>query len=212
MDPKNVRALLDAQDWGDVYSRLFDFALKRCTTKTKVPQEIRAEAKDLAQEAITRVFAYDSKWDPEKEPDLTRYLMSVVNSLRANERTSAASQRNISLGRKRTKAAAEAVADTHALPEEVVVNTDLFARRIELLNERLVGDADALRLFELMTSGLDKPADLRKATKWSANELMAVRRRVLRAAATVARDIGGGEHEEPFPEPDDDDDDGGGVV
>jgi hypothetical protein len=41
---------------------------------------------------------------------------------------------------------------------------------------------------------------------------MAVRRRVLRAAATVARDIGGGEHEEPFPEPDDDDDDGEGVV
>ncbi len=84
MDERSYRALLDRQNWGDVHARLLDFAEARSGKRAK------AQAKDLVQTAIMRVFARDSKWDPEKEPELLRYLMSVVNTLRWNERTSAA--------------------------------------------------------------------------------------------------------------------------
>ncbi len=200
MDGTKVRALLDAQDWSDLHARLYAFALARCASRTKAQVEVRAQAKDLVQEAIARVYAAESKWDPDAEPNLQRYLMSVINGLLSNERSRAAAKRNVSLSKEAPRGGkcSEAVADARALPEEVVVKTDLFARRLALLEERLAGDADARRLLELMVSGMDSPADLRKATKWSANDLMATRRRMLRSAALVARAIGGAEDEEPL--------------
>jgi DNA-directed RNA polymerase specialized sigma24 family protein len=183
MEENPNRELLDRQDWGDIHARLLDFA----THRTKPD----ALAKDLVQDAISRVYAYEWKWDPAKEPDLVRYLMSVVNGLLANERTSAASRRTKSMSAKRGRAAAEAVRDDAAFSETRAVEHDLFTRRMTLLTERLAGNARALKMVELMTSGIDTPAAIRKVTGWSADETMATRRAMLRAAARVAQDIGG---------------------
>jgi len=182
MNDNPIRHLLEKQDWGDLYARLLDFATHRCKPD--------ALAKDVTQEAITRVFAYDSNWDPTKEPDLLRYLMSVVNSLLANERTSAAAKRTDSMSRKRPLAAAEAVGDPQAFSETKAVENDLLTRRMTLLTERLVGDAKATTMVELMVQGVDSPTEIRRLTGWTADEVMATRRRMLRAAALVARDLG----------------------
>jgi len=53
------------------------------------------------------------------------------------------------------------------------------------------GDPYALALIDAMERGLSSPDEIRAATKWSASTLLAVRRRMLRAAALVARDLGG---------------------
>ena len=189
-EPNNpVRALLDRQDWSDVYARLVAFASHRAGSP--------ALGKDLAQEAITRVYAYESKWDPEKDPDLVRYLMSVVNSLLANERTSAAGRRTSSIEPKRTQRAAMKVSDPQAVSEDKLADTDLFARRLALLTERMAGDAYVLCLIALMVEGVDTPAEIRKRTRWSAEETAATRKRMLRSAATVARDIGGPADDDP---------------
>jgi DNA-directed RNA polymerase specialized sigma24 family protein len=185
MDEKTYRARLDAQDWGDVHARLLDFAGHRCGKRNK------AQAQDLAQQAIARVYAYDSKWDPEKEPDLVRYLMSVVNSLLWNERTSHAAQKSVSIEQKKTQRAAMQVADPQAWNADTAAENDLFNRRLTLLRERMADDAHVLTLIDCTSRGLDSPDEIRAATGWSANTLLAVRRRMQRAAALVARDIGG---------------------
>lgn len=193
MDETTYRARLDEQDWGEVHARLLDFAAHRCGKKNE------AQAKDLAQQAIARVFAYDSKWDPEREPDLVRYLMSVVNSLLWNERTSHATRRRASLADPKTRRAAEGVVDPRAFSEDAAAEQDLFARRLSLLRERMADDADVRALLDCLERGLDSPAEIRGATGWSANTLLAVRRRMQRAAALVARDLGGTSDEDAAP-------------
>lgn len=199
MDENPIRSLLEKQDWGDIHARVLDFATYRVGDKTS-----NARAEDLTQAAIARVYAYDSKWDPAKEPDLTRFLMSVVNSLLANERTSAREQRNVSFSdpksptARRALRAAQRVSDPRAHSEAEHVDHDLLARRLTLLGERFAGDPQALEYLALLQSGEDSPAEIRAATGWSAETVMNVRRRVLRGAALVARDLGGAS-DEPDP-------------
>jgi hypothetical protein len=193
MDRDPIGEALEQQDWGDVYARLFDFALKRCGAHAK------AQAKDLAQEAIARVWARNVPWDPVKEPDLVRRLMHVVDSLRANERSSYAARNTRTMHDKAGKAAVASVADPQAWSEGRAVEENLLARRLELLRERMVDDPKVLALLDLLEREVDAPDEIRKETRWSANELLAVRRRMLRAAAQVARDVGGAmDGEEPL--------------
>jgi hypothetical protein len=189
MDEKSYRTLLDRQDWGDIHARLLDFALARCG------KHGRAQAKDLAQSAIMRVYAYDSKWDPAKEPELLRYLMSVVNSLLANERTSYAARKNVTMHAGKGKRAAALAADEQAWGEKAAVEEDLVSRRLALLGERMQGDAPVLQYLECLARRTESTEAVRAATGWSLLTLKAVRRRMLRAAALVARDLGGTEEE-----------------
>jgi DNA-directed RNA polymerase specialized sigma24 family protein len=198
MDERSYRALLDRQDWGDVQARLLDFAEARCGKKAK------AQAKDLVQGAILRVYAFDSTWEPEKEPDLVRYLMSVVNSLRANEQTSSASKTGISLSTRKGERAAGRVSDPQAWNERVAVETDLLTRRLTLLRERMADDPGVLQYLDCLARGEEAAEDVRASTGWSEEKVNAVRRRMLRAAALVARDLGGADDEDSSMSPPED--------
>jgi hypothetical protein len=180
-NPNRVR--LDEADWGEIHARLLAFATFRCRPDG-------ALARDLVQGAITSVYAHDSKWNPEKDPDLLRYLMSVVNSQLANERARASATRTSSMSAPRTLSAAHRVGDAQAFSEEKAEEHDLLHRRMTLLRERLAGDPEALRLVELLLEGVDSPTELRRLTGWSAEVVLAARRRMLRCAAGVARAIG----------------------
>jgi DNA-directed RNA polymerase specialized sigma24 family protein len=198
MDDRSYRALLDRQDWGDIHARLLTFAESRTGKRAK------ARAKDLAQTAILRVYSPESTWDPEKEPELLRYLMSVANSVRANENTSAAAQRNESTTARKTKRAAEQVADSSAFSESSAAESDLYARRLTLLRERMADDPNVLQYLDCVGAGKESAADICEAMDWSKVKHNAVRRRMLRAAALVARDLGGADDEDSLPSPEDD--------
>jgi DNA-directed RNA polymerase specialized sigma24 family protein len=176
-----LRRKLDEQDWADLYARLVDYATHRCRSKT--------QGKDLAQSAIARVYAYDSKWDPEKEPLLLRYLMSVVNTLASNERTSAAAQRNVSMEKTHVRVRAERVRDESAISEARAVDGDLFARRLALLKNRIADDAQATRVLELALDGTETPAEIGAATGWTAKIVSAARLRMQRHAVRVAAEL-----------------------
>ena len=76
---------LDSADWGALYPRLYSYArrkvgaLKFLHTPGELPLGHTHE--DLVQEAITKVFMGDRKWDPDKDPDLYVYLTGVIDSL-----------------------------------------------------------------------------------------------------------------------------------
>ena len=176
-----LRKKLDEKKWPDLYARLVDYATHRCRSKT--------QGKDLAQSAIARVYAYDSKWDPEKEPLLLRYLMSVVNTLASNERTSAAAQRNVSMENAHVRVRAERVRDESAITEARAVDGDLFARRLALLKTRIADDAQATRVLELALEGADSPAEIAAETGWTAKVVTSARLRMQRHAARVAAEL-----------------------
>jgi hypothetical protein len=130
--------------------------------------------------------------------------MSVVNSLRANERTSAAAQRNVSTSRPKAQRAAEAVPDAGAFSETSAAETDLFTRRLTLLRARMKDDPNVLQYLDCLASGEESAPEVCAKTGWTKEKLNAVRRRMLRAAALVARELGGADDEDSLPSPEDD--------
>ena len=193
-DRRAIRKLLDDAEWDRIYPRLVAFATSRVQSL--------ALGKDLAHEAVARVYSHDSTWDPAKHPDLERYLMSLVNSKLANDRSSAAAQRNVSIDQ--VRASAERVKDSEAPADEQLANAQIFARRMEMLRERLAGDEDALRALDLKMNGIETPAAIASAARWLLKRAAAACLRVQRNAASVARDIGGDETEDASSDEDDD--------
>ena len=186
MHEDKLRKLLDAQDWGTIYVRLNDFARHRARSAEK--------GRELAQKAITNVYAFDSNWDPEKEPELLKFLMSSVNSLLANERRTAAAKTTVSLEKVRHKA--ERVRDRSARTPDKLLATQLFERRMTALRARLAEDADALRILDLAVEEIDTPKDIAAATDWPLERVNKARLRMQRHAERVAREIGRDEEED----------------
>jgi DNA-directed RNA polymerase specialized sigma24 family protein len=199
MDERSYRALLDRQNWGEIHRRLVDFAEGRSGGKRK-----NAQAKDLVQSAILRVYSSESKWDPEKEPELLRHLMTVVNTVRWNELTRHEVVKTVSTTNRKAQRAAEQVADPAAFSESSAAESDLCARRVTLLRERMADDPNVLQYLDCLAAGNESAADICEATDWSKETHNAVRRRMLRAAALVARDLGGADDEDSLSSPEDD--------
>lgn len=85
MNPK-LGATLKGQDWPNIFVKLTAHASFRMTMfglrgETRMQGK---QPKDFAQEAITLLYEEKRHWDPLKEPDLTKYLKTVINSLIAN--------------------------------------------------------------------------------------------------------------------------------
>ena len=67
---------------------------------------------------------------------------------------------------------------------------DLHARRLAMLEKRIAGDALMSQILARMLDGLETPAALATATGRTVDEIVVVRRRVLRHAADVAHELG----------------------
>lgn len=71
-------SLLVTQDWDAIIPNLFIHTIGRLKGKT-VPGCFTAD--DYIQEAYERVHMGERNWDPNNDPDLTKYLTSVIDSL-----------------------------------------------------------------------------------------------------------------------------------
>lgn len=187
MDRDRIGDLLAEQDWGDIQARLVKFARTR-----GAPADL---AEDKAQEAIERVFAFNSEWDPERG-ELLPFLMSVVRMLLFKERR--AGKRFVHHDHHAEEEEGEREhADPRAVGPERIEQADLHERRIVLLRARLErrGEKEALVVLDLALEGKDKPADIREATGWSDADVEKFRLRMQRAALQVAEDLAGEEVE-----------------
>lgn len=93
MVPPDTLDQLHAANWDHLFPDLVAFASWRAAglpfTKGGGVLPQGQEPKDLAREAITRVFEGRRVWDPARDPDLLDYLKGVVSSLSSNLVTSA---------------------------------------------------------------------------------------------------------------------------
>jgi RNA polymerase sigma factor (sigma-70 family) len=89
MDEK-IEQLLNKHDWPKFILALTAYTISVCRWKHyRLPPGIEAE--DIVMQAIEKVYEGKRKWDPERDPDLLKYLKSVVRSLINNELGLAAS-------------------------------------------------------------------------------------------------------------------------
>ena len=78
--------LLDSHKWEDTIVLLTAYVINLCKFhRYRLPAQ--TEPEDIVMDAIDKVYAEDRNWDPEKDPDLNRFMHSVVKSMLSNTMT-----------------------------------------------------------------------------------------------------------------------------
>lgn len=167
-----------AIDWADVSFRLVAYARRRLGKKASP-----GDAEDLAQAAVARLFDPSKKgWDPDVEPDLFRFLGSVVNGLLVDRR------------RKRREVLGSD-GDREEAPtqdaETELAERQWRARAQRAVRRRLEGDALGERLFDLMLEGCSAPADQTAATGHPIDDIRNARKRLRRHCDAAALEVEG---------------------
>lgn len=174
---------LHAQDWDYLSVKLLRYALMKVQRlgwvtgsggNPNLPKGLSAE--DLACEAITRVFEGTRSWNPDKEPDLFKFLCDVVDSLvshlvNSEEHKERKNQVNGDFlhdypdhgdpgdgrgGRGR-------VSDFQVAEPGCDGGTSRDEKFLYLAIEALSDDRDLRRVFELCYDGVDKAADIARS-------------------------------------------------
>jgi RNA polymerase sigma factor (sigma-70 family) len=147
MDQK-ILLRLDRHDWEDSIIRLAAYAVSLCRW---LPEGLPGglEPEDLVMEAIGKVYNGVRKWDPEKDPDLNLYLMSVVKSILYN---------TLKLAKNRIGSVMfteEEVPDPAADPE-----TEMYADQLDqYIAMAMRGDPELCLVYKALKDGL-KPAEI----------------------------------------------------
>jgi RNA polymerase sigma factor (sigma-70 family) len=169
LDPE-TRRKLDQADWQRIVLDLASYAVSLVALRQwktgdgMLPKGHTPE--DLAYEAIRLVFEGDRQWNPERDPDLLRYLKSVVKSLvshlvRSKDHRARTSTRT----EEQLEAVEQAVAEvpaTSASPEQEffgAADNARVAMLVDLVHGCANGD-DELELIVLELSEGKKPREI----------------------------------------------------
>jgi hypothetical protein len=160
-----VDQLLAAQDWNSLTKRLTFFAHHRLNRRSI------ETAREIAQQALTRIWDPDYKdWDPSRE-DLFSHLRSVVNGLVSNFWKSAR-ERSEGLTAP-DELARRATVDGRVVDGKLDAEAFLY----ELLG-RVEGDPIVTELIYLLSDGVDKPAEQALHLKCDRNDIYNANRRL----------------------------------
>lgn len=149
---EEIIRLLDAHNWKESILKLTAYAVSLCGILNSAGRLTQGlEPEDLVMEAIEKVYRGDRRWDPEKDPDLHRYLMSVVKSILSNTLT--LSETHILSGLLTEKE--EALPDVYADPEE-----ELYVRQLDqAITAAMRGDPGLCLVCKALKDGL-RPAEI----------------------------------------------------
>ena len=74
---------ISESEWEEIYNGLITFTEKRLARGYRLRRCM--EPQDVVHRALRLVFEGRRKWNPARDPDLTKYLASVIKSLTSNE-------------------------------------------------------------------------------------------------------------------------------
>ncbi len=180
--PPEIAALLRDEKWAQTFAKLTNYAHKRMR-RTSLER-----AREMAQEAITRL--YDGEyvaWDPKKEP-LFLYLTSMVNSQAFNERTKASTQNETRITTKIARQLEQMPADV-ATPEDEVIARDFQVRTWTEIRANIGDDALVDKLADCVESGVDAPAEQAQTLGEPIEEVRKARRRFFAHVEKVTRSL-----------------------
>ena len=177
MDERVFNLLNQADyDWENIALELTYHAVvkvKRLRWRTgsyeSLPQGKTPE--DLAYEAIEKVFSGDRRWNPDKNPDLLRYLKSVVDSLVSHLVESENHKRlqyfpetedGVDL-EEVLPLAATSLSRRPKTPEEELLAKEREERVLSEIFDAVDGDVELGALVEALMEGYTKPAEIAQA-------------------------------------------------
>jgi len=166
MDSK-LRKALDAQDWQSIMVKLYAHSIFRLNW-FGIKSEMRLQGKtfeDFATEAVTLVYEGKRNWDPQKYPDIIKYLKQVINSLISNLIKSDEAKRTLD-------------ADLTEEINDIMLFDDMFEKKminqdlIDQIEDTVLDDPDMWIVFTDLAKGMT-PIDI--AEKYENMEIEKIR-------------------------------------
>lgn len=223
-DAREALSRLSGEEWAKLIKELGRYALsvsRRLRWRTGSPYELPGgETVDsVVSKAIKMVLAgaYEyagesgrpvpgvRRWNPQKDPDLKKYLMNVIRSVlnhlaTGDENTKfKAVPEEGTAGRGRWESGScERTPDTQWLarqgrnPEEILLEEEATAlndRALEMLVKEAGDDPALTKVIRAMLDGHGSPAEIAVAANMTAREVYSAMKRLDRKAAAVRRRI-----------------------
>jgi hypothetical protein len=180
---------------------------RRLRWRTRNAQELPGgETVDsIAWKAIEKVFLGERDWDPESDPDITKYLMGVIDSLLNHL---AESQENTLMtippepgsvdaaawesGSSKRDPASDWLIPASSSPEAALIeqeHTSLKDRALELLMDECADDEILMKVLEAMMDGYNTPAEISKAKGIPVKDIYNATKRLDRKTENVRKRI-----------------------
>jgi hypothetical protein len=132
----------------------------------------------IVSKAIEKLFVGDREWDPDKEPDIRKYLQGVIDSLlnhlaESQDNTlvttepepGSADHAGWESGSRKRDPAADWLVPRDRSPEAVLLDHERASqedRALELLVDECYEDPVVMSVLEAMMDGYEKPAEISK--------------------------------------------------
>ncbi len=205
MEQDRVLELLEAANWRDIIIRLTYFAaiqFHRYGWRSGLPKGNSPD--DIALSAIEKVWDGTRDWDPDKYPDLLIHLKWIV---RSDIEHLFSSLEHKTTGRmpvlikddgteveldETTRDYPHSISGKVLTPEEELIaehNRRSDQALLSELYDAVKGDEDLELLLLCFEEGIDKPEAIAIATKWEINTVYNLKRKLLRKAAKIGKDI-----------------------
>lgn len=168
---ENLRLLADF-NWDTAIPNLILHAHMRLRGKT-VPDFFTAD--DFVTEAYVRIYNGERNWDPIKDPDLLKYLKSVIDSL-----ISAA------INSKDNNLSELDLTTTDQKSEEDILESLIATELHDCINETIQDDEELLILYVCITEyGKTKPQDIAEELQWDVDKVYNVKKRLKRTILKI---------------------------
>ena len=160
MNTSDRLELLRTQDWEPIILRLTAYAVYKVqrlswqTGKDDLPGG--RQPKDLASDAIKKVFEGERSWDPTKQPDLLKHLRSIVDSLVSHLVESAEHKQRRQIGDEVEKGGFDPPDQHSPIPLDEIIAADVMGK----LWDKAAGDEDLELVLYCIEEGLSKPIDI----------------------------------------------------
>lgn len=177
-----ITAHVEKLEWDRLFTRLTRWAYV-CTRRRSYEL-----AEEIAQTALTQVLdPFYVEWDPEREPDLFDHLCNVARGIISNRRRKRALAREVAID-------AEALEDMpiagDANPERELSSRQEANTLADKLGTAFANDTLVTKIVALAVDGVTTPREQAEATGAPIEDVRNARKRLFRAAADVARELG----------------------
>jgi RNA polymerase sigma factor (sigma-70 family) len=138
-----ISDLLDRHKWNESIVKLTAYVVSLCWLKRIIlPKGLEAE--DIVMEAIEKIYTGERTWDHNNDPDLHRFLMSVVKSILSNKITSKEARTSVLYDDKELS-----VFQAHDNPE-----AEMYAKQLDkAIGFKLQGDAQLCLVYKAVKDG-----------------------------------------------------------
>ena len=188
-DPSNIDEIL-AQDWTDVFPRVFKYAKER-SRKYYWISDADINPEDLVNEAVARALGVGTgdtyrNWNKEVYPDIVDFLIGIIDSMTNHEGKHDSKFKKVPLlyeGGTENKeinipVEHEVDCNNHPTSEDAIIFEQEYDALVKQIRKALCGDEEAEMILLCIEEDICKPAHIAEATGYDINKVYNAMRRI----------------------------------